>query len=103
MLQILISEVDALVEEYMDKMEYTRPERLGLDARCPRLWVSRECIAVDAGGNDRTLQYYGGFEYVDKEYRTQLGSYVFYSADDDRVQEHLEQFFEEEDEDLEEA
>jgi hypothetical protein len=95
----IISEVDAIVEEYVGKMERTRAERCGLDARCGRVYVGRECIAVDKH-NDSALQYYGGFEYVDKDCRYELGTYVFYSANDDRVQEHLEEFFEAEDADL---
>ena len=95
----LIWEVDAIVEEYVGKMERTRAERCGLDARCGRIYVGREGIAVDKH-NDRILQYYGGFEYVDKDCRHELGSYVFYSTDDDRVQEHVEEYFEVEDADL---
>jgi hypothetical protein len=34
----------------------------------------------------------GGFEYVDKDYRMELGEYVLYSADDGRVSGHLNQF-----------
>ena len=41
--------------------------------------------------DDRTMQYYGGFEYVGKDCRTELGDYVLYSAMNGRVAEHLEQ------------
>ena len=95
----VLCEVNAIVEEYVGKMEYTRAERCGLDARCGRVYVGREGIAVDKS-NDRTLQYYGGFEYVDKDCRHELGDYVFYSTNDDRVQGHVEEFFEEEDADV---
>jgi DNA-binding transcriptional MerR regulator len=43
---------------------------------------------------DRTLQYYGGFEYVDKDARTEVGNYVIYTNDSDRVADCLEQYYE---------
>ena len=39
----------------------------------------------------RSLDYYGGFEYVDKDYRREVGDYVFYLAEDDRVRGCIEQ------------
>jgi hypothetical protein len=65
--------------------------QLGLDPRCGKLFVSPDCIGVYKG-NDRTLQYYGGFEYVDIDYRYEFGDYVFYSSHDNRVQGHLDQY-----------
>lgn len=43
------------------------------------VWVDtvEECIVVKKY-NDNTLQYYGGFEYVDKDCRRELGDYVIY-------------------------
>jgi hypothetical protein len=41
---------------------------------------------------DQRLCYYGGFEYVDKYYRQELGDYVFYTAGDDRIDECLDHF-----------
>lgn len=98
----MLHEVNDIVTEYVDdNLERIRPEQAGLDARCGRIWVNRECIAVE-NGNDRVLQYYGGFEYVEKEYRTELGDWVFYSADDDRVHEHIAAYYEKEDAAIEE-
>lgn len=59
---------------------------LGLDERCGKLYVGDDFLAVSVGA-DRWLQYYGGFEYIEKEYRQQIGDYVFYSVDADRVAE----------------
>jgi hypothetical protein len=60
---------------------------LGLDQRASYggLWVdvrNEEFIAVKAS-DDRVLQYYGGFEYIDKEFRKEYGGYVFYLAEPD--------------------
>jgi hypothetical protein len=66
--------------------EFT-PEDLGLDRRAGyRLYVDpgHTCIAIlrDA---DKALQYYGGFEYVHTDYRRQMGDWVFYFDEDERV------------------
>lgn len=66
---------------------------IGLDVRsASRLWVDEDCIIVRLG-NDRSLQYYGGFEYVEKSCRYELGNYVVYTAEDDRVRDHIEQYY----------
>jgi hypothetical protein len=81
-----------------EEMEQVEPAELGLDQRSARhIWVSDECIIVRAG-DDRNLQYYGGFEYVDKEYRVAIGDYVIYLADDNRVSDCIEQFSDSEEE-----
>lgn len=66
---------------------------IGLDMRCGPVYINEDCIAVDtfrAG----SLEYYGGFEYVDKEYRHEAGGYIFYLAEDDRVRGHIERWIE---------
>lgn len=84
------------------EMERVNPTTLGLDQRSAyRVWISDECIIVDAA-DDRSMQYYGGFEYVDKEYRVAIGDYVIYLADDGRVSGCIEQFNDPEEEDEEE-
>ena len=95
----LLDSVDSLVRDFMDKATEVTAEDLGLDRRAAyRLYVTDEVIAVPKG-DDRVLQYYGGFEYVDKEYRRELGDWVFYSAEDNRVASHLDRYNEvEEDE-----
>jgi len=71
------------------------PEDLGLDRRAGyRIYVAEDGLVVSKS-DDRSLQYYGGFEYVDKEYRVECGDWVFYSSEDDRVSACLERFEEE--------
>lgn len=89
------SKVEGLIEE---EFREVTPKDVGLDTRAGyRLFINEDFIAVSKG-NRRTLDYYGGFEYVDEEYVTVLGDYVFYSADDERVQNHLDEFFMQENE-----
>ena len=95
----LLDSVDRLVRDFMDKATEVTAEDLGLDRRAAyRLYITDYVIAVPKG-DDGKLQYYGGFEYVDKEYRREIGDWVFYSAEDNRVAGHLGRYNEvEEDE-----
>ena len=69
-------------------------EAVGLDPRAGMLWVTEDAI-VAKDYNVRVLEYYGGFEYVDDEYVSQVGSYKIYFADHERVASCLELFYEE--------
>jgi len=97
----LIETIELSVERHINShMTQITPARdnIGLDPRSAyTLYISEEAIAVHKN-QDRTLQYYGGFEYVDKEFRKELGDYVFYLADDDRVASHIERYFDKDEE-----
>ena len=93
----LISEANATMEEWlMEHATVTSAEAIGLDQRAGyRLWATTEAVIVKAS-NDRSLQHFGGFEYVDAEYRKQIGDYVIYSQDEDeecRVDECIQRLF----------
>ena len=87
----LIDNVTELTDNFVSTMGKVPARQLGLDNRCGSLFITPDCIAVYKA-NDRSLQYYGGFEYVDTQYRHEMGDYVFYSAEDNRVRDHLEQY-----------
>ncbi len=92
----LIDSVEEKTRRFVNEnMDLVSATELGLDQRCGRLFVNEDGIAVSKG-SDRTLQYYGGFEYVDRDYRNELGDFVFYTVDDDRVREHVAQYYEKE-------
>jgi len=87
-------EINEKVEAIIDEMREVKPEELHLDNRSAyRLYVDEEYIAVQKGSDLRTLRYYGGFEYVSEEYVQELGDYVFYHAEDERVAGHLGEYF----------
>ena len=90
----LMNEVNAKVDQLIDdEFRSVKPEEVGLDTRSAyQLFINEDFIAIRKS-NRRSLDYYGGFEYVDEENVTVLGDYVFYSADDERVQDHLDEFF----------
>ena len=87
----MIQSINNMVQNFTDIMTVVKAEELGLDRRCGALYISNDCIAVPKH-RDNSLQYYGGFEYVDKDYRTEVGDWVFYFDEDSRVREHLHTF-----------
>jgi hypothetical protein len=89
-----IDDINDQARRIVKDMAYVPANELGLDSRAVhRLFVNEDCIVVSKD-DDRTLQYYGGFEYVDKNYRIEMCDYVIYLADDDRVREHIETYIE---------
>jgi hypothetical protein len=85
----LITDINRQIQAKVNDMTVVKADALGLDIRAGyKIYVGDTCIAVNKR-NDRDLQYYGGFEYCDKDCRIELGDYVVYFADDDRVQECL--------------
>lgn len=94
----LYEQVNEQVEEYMaDQGAHTvRPEQLGLDERAGHsLRVAHEWIAVKTH-HAGSLDYYGGFEYVEDDFKIVLGEWIFYLDEDERVYEHIQHFMENE-------
>lgn len=90
----LLHDVSELVSQSLADAKSVSPTSLGLDQRSSwsDLKVTDEFIAVPES-QDRTMRYYGGFEYVSEEHRTVLGNWVFYSVESRRVREHLSNEF----------
>ena len=78
-----IDDINDKVREYIERnMQEARASDLGLDQRAGYLFqVDDRTIAVPKY-EDSALQYYGGFEYVDKQFRKEVGDYVFYFVDE---------------------
>lgn len=88
----LFDEIFAAAQEMIDGMTQ-HDNRDYVDRRAfTTFWVddAKSTIAIDATRLD-SARYYGGFEYIDDEYVVHFGSYVFYSADDGRIQRILDQ------------
>jgi hypothetical protein len=84
----MIESVNTVVERNIQElMEPCTAKDLGLDPRAGySLFVNEDFIAVSVG-NSRSLDYYGGFEYVDSDSTFTVGDYKFYSTESDRVEE----------------
>lgn len=84
---------DKVFEHIKRTMVETEVSKLGLDNRAGGyVWVDEDTIAVSKT-RDGSLQYYGGFEYIDKAYRREMGDYVFYLGDDNRVRDALDRYY----------
>lgn len=78
-------EANELARKFLEEMEETTAEQLGLDSRaCWQMWKGDDCVAIRKSDKGR-FDYYGGGEYVNKDCVAALGDYVFYSAEDSRV------------------
>lgn len=82
----VIDKAEAAVAAYLEEhATQTSAKQLGLDGRAGHtLWATQDAV-VTLDSNVRSLNYYGGFEYVDTDYVRQVGCYVIYFADDERV------------------
>ena len=81
-LQDVIDDTEMAMDELCKEAVQVKPEQLGLDRRAGyNLYVVEgKYIISRLGHTDRALQYYGGFEYVDKDSRTEIGGYAVYTA-----------------------
>lgn len=77
------------VDQMVRDLKEVSAEEGGLDYRAGRVYVTKTHV-IAHGGNVRTMNYYGGFEYVSKNYTMTIGDYTFWSAQDDRVQEFID-------------
>lgn len=66
-------------------------EELGLDFRCGRILIS-----VDEGfvavNSPRSIEYYGGWEYIDSGFKLDAGNYRFYDSEANRVDRVLQSY-----------
>ncbi len=83
-----------MVETELDSEKYTliRAENIGLDRRASVVYVSEDGIVVH-NRYRQALEYYGGFEYVDKDYVITVGEYTFYAVEDNRVASAVQFYF----------
>ena len=87
----LQEQIEQMVDQYFEDASAIRvsAEAVGLDARAGYLFISTEEGWI-ASRNTRSLEYYGGFEYIGEEYRVTVGEITFYSSDHSRVSDALE-------------
>ena len=89
----LQEQIERMVDEYFEDSEAQRvsAEAVGLDSRAGYVFISTEEGWI-ASRNTRSLEYYGGFEYISEEYRVTVGEITFYSSDHSRVADAIEYY-----------
>lgn len=91
-MDMLIDKVNDMVRQRLTSMEIGHGDDFGLDRRAGReIYTDGDFIVVSVD-DAKSLDYYGGFEYVDSEFVTTLGDFKVYSSDDKRVAEAIEYF-----------
>lgn len=79
-------EVENMVQEMCQEMEQVH-HLPNIDQRAGHnFWVDSKKV-ITSLENQVRLDYYGGFEYVESEYRVILGNYIIFSRDHSRVDE----------------
>ena len=91
----LEQQVEELVMQYLKESDavYISADALGLDYRSGSVHVSvsEDFIAVNS---TYSIEYYGGFEYIDSDYKTTIGHITFYSGEASRVEDCIRHYIE---------
>ena len=90
----LEQQVEELVSRYIEESEavYVNADQVGLDYRCGSVHVSVDEDFIAVSYNTSSIEYYGGFEYIDSEYITRLGHMTFYSGEASRVRDCIDYY-----------
>ena len=91
-LQEVLEQIDTIAENYIQNETHKiKAKDTGLDERIGYIYINDEAIYVPSSKKG-TIDYYGGFEYVDKDYVFNLGRYVGYMREEDRVDGHISEW-----------
>lgn len=96
MLYDLIEQMGQQIQEHLENnAQEVAAENVGLDRRCGNIWICDDCVVIPRHMKG-TVEYYGGFEYIDPSYVSQVGDWVVYFTEggDDRVQDCINRFSE---------
>jgi hypothetical protein len=78
----VVDEITWGLKRHVAGMERVSADRLGLDSRCGRVSIDRDQRVI-VSDNSRSLDYYGGFEYIKEgKGRTTIGDHVIYHGTD---------------------
>ena len=92
----LEDKINELIQQFIEESDAVcvRADKVGLDYRCGMVYVSIDEDFIAVSHNTNSIEYYGGFEYIDSEYITRLGHMTFYSGETSRVQDCIEYYIE---------
>ena len=92
----LQEEVEQLVNQYFEDSGAVRvnARAVGLDARAGTVYVSTEECYIAVVGSLRSIEYFGGFEYIRLDHRVTIGDTTFFCDDSTRVAEAIEYYSE---------
>ena len=85
-----INETENIADELIKGMQKVNASDIGLDIRAGYTLYCDEYSVGVRTANIGSLNYYGGFEYVNKENIKVIGRYTFFLGDEERVQDCLD-------------
>jgi len=88
----LEEKIEELLEEYMESSGAVKVSAaaVGLDRRCGFVWISTDENWLAVEGSTRTIDYYGGFEYIDEQAKKTIDRYTFYEGECERIESCLD-------------
>lgn len=88
----VIDELNYKLECAINDLPKVRADKIGLDSRAGAVYVDVDNDLIITGHhNVRSLEYYGGFEYIDDEATMSVGEFKIYGIEqNDRVEDALE-------------
>ena len=87
----ILNDADTEIRSLVEQLPYVKADALGLDPRAGRVWVDIEngqLISRRSG----SLDYYGGFQYVDDGDKAVSESFAIYLDSNDRVADAIEHY-----------
>ena len=91
-MQTIINRAVEQIESYVDELPRVNGDALNLDSRIYGIYVDLNDRTLIIEGHVGTINYYGGFEYIDNEHVTTFGNYTMFSGEADRVNDCLEYY-----------
>jgi hypothetical protein len=90
-------EIHNKVRDILSECKYVSSRELGLDGRCGLVYIDEDSIVVHKS-NNKSIRYYGGFEYINDEDIVEVGDFVIYLNNNSRVENCLEHYNESQEE-----
>jgi len=89
----LEDKINELIQQFIEDSDAVcvSADKVGLDRRCGMVYVSIDEDFIAVSGTS-SINYYGGFEYIDSEYITGLGHMTFYSGETSRVRDCIDYY-----------
>ena len=92
----LEQQIQDLVNRFIEESGavFVSARDVGLDYRSGHVYVSIDEEFIAVSGSTSSIDYYGGFEYIDHENKKTIGDMTFYSGYDNRVRDCLDYYYE---------
>jgi len=96
----IIDEAINKVEQAVHQLPRVRADEIGLDRRAGFVYVDTDNqVIIAESGHIRSLEYYGGFEYIDDDCTQTIGQFKIYGVEEtSRVRDAIKFYLKEDEE-----